>query len=153
MNDDPTFFKNETVPMVSTGLKVLHDFTLPYCPWSKEAVEKLGHELLLVIWATLSELTIDKKEWPDLFPSVPSILIYSTSPQRGNFAPITAFMGPKPPIATFLYTKTTNTETLTKALAYPAMNVEKTLDMCHQLNLCVQSNLVKHRKDSRDSAS
>lgn len=42
MSDGPTHFKNEVVCLVTKGLKVPHHFTLPYCPWSNGAVERLG---------------------------------------------------------------------------------------------------------------
>ena len=55
MSDGRTNFKNETIRLVSKGLKVPHHFTLPYCPWSNGAVERLGKELIRISRAVLSE--------------------------------------------------------------------------------------------------
>lgn len=45
MSNGATHFKNKTVRLITEGLKVPHDFKLPYCPWSNGAVECLGREL------------------------------------------------------------------------------------------------------------
>lgn len=42
MSDGPTHSRNETLRLVSKGLKGLHHFKLPYCPCSDGAVECLG---------------------------------------------------------------------------------------------------------------
>ncbi len=62
MSDGSAHFENEIVRLVSKGLKSSYLFTLPYCPWSNGAVERLGHELLLVLRSILSEGQMDKKE-------------------------------------------------------------------------------------------
>jgi transposase InsO family protein len=62
MSDWPTHFKNETLRLVSKGLKVPHHFTLTYCPWSNGAVERLGKELLKTFRAVVSELQMRPKE-------------------------------------------------------------------------------------------
>ena len=43
--DGLTHFKNETVRLVSKGLKTPHHFPLPFCPWSNGAVKRLGRVL------------------------------------------------------------------------------------------------------------
>lgn len=108
MSDGPTHFKNETVRLVTRGLKVPHHFSLPYTLWSNGAVERLGKELVRTFRAMLSELQMRVEEWPDLLPVVQSALNNSPSPQRANVEPIKAFLGmkPTPPFATFLRTKT-----------------------------------------------
>lgn len=40
MSDGPTHFRNDTVRLVSKGLKVSHHFTLPYFPWSNGEVDR-----------------------------------------------------------------------------------------------------------------
>lgn len=114
MSDGPTHFKNETVCLVTRGLKSPHHFTLPYCPWSNGALERLGRELLLVLLSMISELQMENKEWPDLIPIVQLVLNNSSLPQRSNVPPFTAFIGldPTPPIRTFLRKSTTTSHCL-----------------------------------------
>ena len=45
ISDGPTHFKNETV-LLPIALKPRHHFTLPYCPWSSGALQRLRRELL-----------------------------------------------------------------------------------------------------------
>lgn len=108
MSDGPTHFKNETLRLVCKGLRVLHQFTLPYTPWSTGAVERLGKELLRVFRALTSELDLRANEWPDIFPVVQSVLKNTPSPQRAGVAPIVAMTGLKStsPIATFYRSST-----------------------------------------------
>lgn len=155
MSDGPTHFKNEVVHMVTKILKVPHHFTLPYCPWSNGAVERLGRELLRVLRSTLSELQMDHQEWPDLIPIVQSVLNNAPSPQRGNISPITAFMGrePTPPIQTFLRTSTSKPVSLTELQLESMMNVEELLKLCAEIHPRVQSSLDKHRAQHRQNAS
>ena len=62
MSDGPTHFKNETIRLITRGLKVPHHFTLPYSSWSNGAVERLGKELLRVMRAVLSEFRMQPRE-------------------------------------------------------------------------------------------
>ena len=48
VSDGPTHFRNDTMRLISKGLRVPHRFTFPYCPWSNGAIERLGKELLRV---------------------------------------------------------------------------------------------------------
>lgn len=155
MSDGPTHFKNETLRLVSNGLKVRHHFTLAYCPWSNGAVERLGRELISVLRSVLSELQMDQKEWPDLIPLAQSALNNSPSRQRGNICPITAFMGrqPSPPIRTFFRTSTVKTVTLSQAQHESALNGKELVKLCEELHPRVQSRLAKNRKQARDAAS
>lgn len=56
MFDGPTHFKNETVRLIGKNLKVPHDFTLPYSPWSNGAVERLDNDLVCVLWSVCFEM-------------------------------------------------------------------------------------------------
>lgn len=125
MSDVPTHFRNETISLVEKGLKVPHHFTLPYCPWSNGDIERLGRELVRTFRAVLSELKSKNNEWPDLLPVIQSILNNSQSPQSGNIAPISAFLGrdPTPPISTFLRSNTSTTMTLKSASMEKTVNI------------------------------
>lgn len=68
MSDGATHFKNETIGLVSKGLKTPHHLTHPYCPWSNGAVDHLLRELLRVLRSLISELQMENIEWPDLIP-------------------------------------------------------------------------------------
>lgn len=155
MSDRPTHFKNETLRLVSKGLKVPHHFTLAYCLWINGAVERLCLKLIHVVRATLSDLKMYHKEWTDLIPIIQLVLNNSPSPQRGNVCPVTTFMGlePTPPINTFLHTKTAKTVTLTEAQAEAALNVKELLKLRDELHLRVQSSLMSHRKQAREAVS
>ena len=155
MSDGPTHFKNETVRLVTKNLKTPHHFTLPYCPWSNGAVERLGRELIRVLRATLSELQMDHDEWPDLIPMVQSVLNNSPSRQRGTVCPVTAFMGQEPstPIKTFMHSSTIESVTLTDLQHESAMNVEDLLKACEDLHPRVQATLQKNRAQQRDKMS
>lgn len=74
MSDVHTHFKKETVHLVYEELKVPHPFTLPYCPWSNGTVKRVGKEFLCVLRSVLSELKMEKTEWPDLIPQVTYVL-------------------------------------------------------------------------------
>lgn len=104
MSDGPSHFKNETMRILCKSLRVPHHFTLPYCPWSNGAVERLGREIISMARAVFSELQLRHETWPDLIPIIQLALKNTVSRHRGNVAPITAFTGlpPTPPIATFL---------------------------------------------------
>lgn len=79
--------------MIGKVLRVPHHFTLPYCPWSNGAVERLAKDLLRVARAAIAELQMAFDECPDLLPLIQIAINNVTSPQRGNVAPITAFHG------------------------------------------------------------
>jgi len=155
MSDGPTHFKNETVRLVSRGLKTPHHFTLPYTPWSNGAVERLGKEVLKVFRALVSELRMDLTEWTSLVPIVQSALNNSPSPQRGGVAPVTAFTGMKAqtPIATFMRASTGLPVTLTDAQRDRALNIAALHREVGELHPMVQQTVRTNRARHRDSAS
>jgi transposase InsO family protein len=155
MSDGPTHFKNETVRLVSKGLKVPHHFTLPYTPWSNGAVERLGRELLRVFRAVASELQMRLEEWPDILPLVQSVLNNAPSPSRGNVAPLTAFTGqdPSPPISTFMRTETAKPVTMSQVQRERALNIEKLVAACAELHPMVQRDVQENRRRMRESRS
>ena len=155
MSDGPTHFRNEVVRLVCKGLKVPHHFTLPYCPWSNGAVERLGKELIRVNRAVLSELQMRHTEWPDILPLVQSVLNNSPSPARANVSPVMAFLGREatPPIRTFLRSKTLRPVTLSEAQAERAFNVKDLIKIRDEIHPLVQQSLSSHREQSRAAAS
>lgn len=82
MSDSPTYFKNDTIRLVSKRRRVPHHFTLPYTPWSSGGVELLSRDLFRVFLSTTLELNMRPEKWPDLRPLVQSVLNNSPSPQR-----------------------------------------------------------------------
>lgn len=92
-----------------------HHFTLPYFPWSKEAVERLGKELVEDFCSITSELQMTYEEWSDLLPQVQSAHNNAPAPQHANIAPITEFKGMdlSPPISTYLRSSTTTVMLIT----------------------------------------
>lgn len=151
MSDGPTHFRNETVRLVAKGLKVPHHFTVPYCPWSNGAVERLSRELLRVFRAVTSELQMAFTEWRDILPLVQSALNNAPSPQRGNIAPITAFMGREPssPITTFLRSSIVKPITVEELQLEQALNVETLKGLMAEINPkvwdTVEANRARYR--------
>ena len=153
MSDGPTHFKNDTLRLLAKSLKVKHHFTLPYSPWSNGAVERLGKELLRVFRAVLSELQMLPAEWPDLLPLVQSSLNQSPSPQRRNYAPVTAFTGlePTPPISTFLRSSTADTVSVDDIRLETLINIESLKDLVATLHPVVQVSVANNRQRARDA--
>lgn len=154
LSDGPTHFKNETVRLVCEGLRVPHHFTLPYCPWSNGAVERLGKELLRVFRAVLSELQMRHDEWPDLLPLVQSALNTAPSPQRGDVSPITAFTGlpPTPPISTFIRTATAKALTITEAQRECVFNIKDLQERAAELHPIISHTLKENRRRHRQAS-
>lgn len=46
MSDGPTHFDDETLRMVGKGLKTQNHFRLLSCPWSNDAVKRLGKKVV-----------------------------------------------------------------------------------------------------------
>jgi len=155
MSDQGTHFKNETVRKLSRALKVPHHFTLPHTPWSNGAVERLGKEILRTFRTAVSELQVPFSTWPDLVPLVQSALNNSLSPQRGNLAPITIFMGkePSPPISTFWRRDTGTTVTIKAATRKRALNFGKVRDLVDNYRTAVGADLTRNRTRKRGTAS
>lgn len=118
---------------------MLHNFTIPYCPWSNGSVERLGKESLRVPRLNLPELKIRAPECLDLLPIFTSVLNNSPSPLRGNVCPVTASLGrkPTPPIKTFLCTSTVRPVTLTNAQMELKFIVEDLINICDEIHLLV----------------
>lgn len=155
MSDGPTHFKNETIRLLTKGLHSRHHFTLPYCPWSNGAVERLGRELLRISRALLSKTQFPKEEWPQLPPIFQSAINNSPSPARNNIAPITAFTGAAPsrPIDTFIRTTDSSVVTLTDIQRERALHVDSLIKYMDQLHPMIHSQLQKNRSQSRSVRS
>ena len=154
MSDGPTHFRNETLRLLCKSLRVKRHFTLPYTPWSNVAVERLGKELLRVFRAVTSELQMRPEEWPDLLPVVQSTLNQTPSPQRGNYAPVTAFTGaqPTPPIATFIRTTTTKPMSISDIQKDRTLNIDSLKTFIADLHPIVQSAVSTNRSRGREAA-
>lgn len=155
MSDGPTHFKNETIRLLTKGLQSCHHFTLPYCPWSNGAVERLGKELLRIARALLSETQRPKNEWPQLLPIFQSVINNSPSPVRNNIAPITAFTGAPTsrPIDTFIRTTDSSVVTITDLLRERTVNVDNLISHMDQLHPVIQLQLQQQRAQSRSVRS
>lgn len=155
MSDSPTHFKNETIRLLTKGLQSRHHFTLPYCPWSNGAVERLGNELLRIFRAVLSETQLPKDEWPQLLPIFQSAINNSPSPARSNIAPITAFTGAPPsrPIDTFMRAIDSTPVTLTEAQTERELNINSLIAHMDNLHPLIHQQLQKDRSRSRSVRS
>lgn len=155
MSDRPTHFKDNTIRLVSKGLKVLHYFTLPYCPWSNGAVERLCCELICFLCSSLLELQKNHQKWPNLISIVHTVFNNSSSQQRGSVCPITAFRGfkPTPPVKTSLCLATDHLLTLMEAQLKSSNNIEEPEKFCAELHPHVHADLDRYRAHHRTSAS
>lgn len=151
MSDGPSHFKNDTLRILAKGLRSPHHFTLPYCPWSNGAIERLGKELLRVARSLLSELQQRPSEWPQLVPLFQSAINNSPSPQRDNIAPITAFTGrqPSPPISTFLQSADSQPMTITETQRERAFNLQAVIKAMDELHPLVEQSLTHQRNRMR----
>lgn len=151
MSDGPSHFKNDTLRLLAKGLRSPHHFTLPYCPWSNGAIERLGKELLRVARSLLSELQQQPSEWPQLVPLFQSAINNSPSPQRDNVAPITAFTGrpPSPPISTFLQSADSAPVTISAAQRERSFNLDLVVREMDELHPLVEKSLTQQRNRMR----
>lgn len=93
MSDGQTNFKNETLRLVAEKLRVPHQFTLPYVPWSNGGIERRGKDILHVLRSTASKLQLVHEEWPNLLPLVQNAINNAPSSQRAGVPPTTAMTG------------------------------------------------------------
>ena len=152
MSDSPTHFRNQTLQLLATGMRTKHHFTLPYCPWSNGAVERLGKELLRASRAILSEAQLPLNTWPDIIPVLQSALNNSTSPHRNHVSPLQAFTGRKPaaPILTFLRSETATPVTLSEAQYERSTNIQQLQEIMENLHPLIASTLTENRRRIRE---
>lgn len=86
MSDVPTHFWNETIRLLTKGIRVPRYFTLPYCSWRNGEVE-LGEEVFRVALAVLSELQQPPNHWPSIMTLIQSAINNTPSSLRCNQAP------------------------------------------------------------------
>ena len=154
MSDCGTHFKNATVSKLTRMLLVPHHFTLPHCPWSNGAVERLGREVLRIFRATLSELRMRPDEWPALVPVLQSALNCAPSASRRNKAPVTAFLGIEPPSPVSVIRRTsTELISLTDAIRETSFNVTKIRELFTKLHPLIETSLGANRERARAAAS
>ncbi len=155
MSDGGAHFQNETVRLVSKGLRSPHHFTLPYTPWSNGAIERVGKEVLRIFRATLSELRMNRGEWPDLVPLLQSALNNAPSPQRRNFTPVEIFLGQEPtdPVQTFRLASTGAVVTLQDANLEIRKNLTLLKELVEKIHPVVSTSLQANRRRARESAS
>lgn len=125
MSDGPINLENETIRLLTKGLRASHHLSLPYLPWSNSAVERLGKEILGVARALLSQLQLHHHDWSKPVLLFQSALNNAQKQQRNNVSPITAFNGcpPSPSISTFLRSLDSKSITLTDAKNRKPFNI------------------------------
>lgn len=98
---------------------------------------------------------MDFKEWPDILPILQSAINNAPSPQRGNFAPITAFhvIQLTPPISTFYRSETAKSITVDQLIREHAMNVNELVKLVAELHPRIYHTLQEQRQRGRDAAS
>lgn len=69
MSDYPSHVNNETLSLLVGALRTPHHFTLPNCPCSNGAVERLGNKELLRVTCTVqSEFQMRHDNRPQVMP-------------------------------------------------------------------------------------
>ena len=98
---------------------------------------------------------MDFSEWPDLVPMVQNSLNNSPSPQRGNLAPITIFLGvdASSPISTFMRSSTGKTVTPSAASLETSFNLTRTKELVDKYRSFVSSTLPVNRSRKRATDS
>lgn len=148
MSDGPTHFKNETVRLVTNGLKVPHHSPLLFSPWRNGAVERLGKQLLRPFRSITSELQMRPDKCPGILPIAQSALNNAPSSQRGNISPVTAFSGlaASPPISTFFRSVSSKAVSVTDVQLERAMNISALRSKIAQLHPVVKNFLQSGRE-------
>jgi Integrase core domain/Chromo (CHRromatin Organisation MOdifier) domain len=106
VSDRGSHFKNRVIDGVRHALKSRHHFITAYCPWANGTVERACKEVLRACRALLSEFRLVPASWPEVYKLIQAILNNSVSPQRGNYAPLTAAFTGRPADNPLLHTDT-----------------------------------------------
>lgn len=155
MSDGPSHFRNETIRLLKKGLRVPHHCTLPYCPWSNGAVERLGKEVHRVARTILSEFQQLHTSWPPIFALIQSSINKTPSSIRGNHAPITIFTR-RPvslPVNTFFGGDRSKMITLSELKYQNTVvdeNLTKAMDSLHSQ---IHAAVTHHRQVTRKNVS
>ena len=155
MTDGGSHFRNETVRLLTRGLRVPHHFTLPYTPWSNGAVERLGREVLRIFRTTLSEYQMSSKKWPAIVPLLQSALNNTPSARRDNLALLTIFSGLQPhyPRNSFKTTSTGEIQTVDYVNLCRLLEVEQVSKLLQNIHPIVNVALQSKRKKGREYQS
>lgn len=155
MSDGPSHFRNETMRLLSKGMRCKHHFTQAYCPWSNGSIERLGKEILRVARALISELQLNNKSWPDIIPLIQSAINHAPSATSNNTCPITAFTGMPayPPIKSFIRSDMAKQVNVSDVIYNRAMQVTQLQKFMDDLNPVIQTSLSDNRKRIRDHMS
>ncbi|POM61981.1 hypothetical protein PHPALM_28920, partial [Phytophthora palmivora] len=99
MSDQGTHFRNHTIELLCSRLKIELRFSPVYSPWLNGTVERLNKDILQVIRALLIEHGLDFHEWSYLLPVVQANLNHSPVRSLHGHAPIELFTGLPAPSA------------------------------------------------------
>lgn len=155
MGDGPTHSKNETVHLLTKGVKVPHHFTFLCCPWSNGTVKRLGKELPRTVRAVVSELQMQLTEWPDLLPLLQNALSNALSAARGNASPVMAFMNMEPTqlVSSFLGAATMKSVSVSKVQLERKLKMAALQERCAALHPAVQNTPQVTRNRSTEAVA
>lgn len=155
MSDGPTHFKDETIRLLTKGLHVLHRSTIPYCPWSNGAVERLGKEVLRAARSLLSVLQLQPNAWLSVLPLIQSTINNTPSAHRLSLASATIFTArpASSAVNTFLQVDTTIPVSLSEFQLESLKDSDELLQAMESLHPHVDTALTHHRRRDRGTLS
>ncbi|KAE9047559.1 hypothetical protein PR003_g1022 [Phytophthora rubi] len=99
MSDQGTHFRNHTIELLCSRLKIEAEFSSTYSPWLNGTAERLTKDILQMMRALLIEHGLDFHEWSYLIHVVQANLNHKPVRSLGNHVPIELFTGPPAPSA------------------------------------------------------
>lgn len=74
VSDHGSHFKNQTMELLANAHCIHHQFTMAYSPWVKVTVENVDRHVQAATRALSTDFKLGPHNWPDLAPSIQSIL-------------------------------------------------------------------------------
>ncbi|GMF38278.1 unnamed protein product [Phytophthora fragariaefolia] len=128
MSDQGTHFRNHTIELLCSRLKIEPQFSPVYSPWLNGTVERLNKDILQVMRALLIEHGLDFHEWSYLLPVVQANLNHTPVRSLGGHAPIELFTGlPAPSALDSIVRPTSGREEVLE------INMDKSADLLDKL--------------------
>lgn len=90
-SDMGTHFVNHTIATLAESFKCTHNIVLSGCSWVNGSVERLLKDVLAVTRSLLSEIKLQRQDWPSLCPLIQHVLNHTPVQSLGGKAPVEVF--------------------------------------------------------------